>query len=213
MERSEMSKNIETPAPQTHLRVRQASDAYVAEHGIEHSGGIIEQAFEAGARWAALTEAQVYAEAGVIIAIAMGREKLKRGRAWRANEDPIAYVFGVEAIVSLVNRAMGDTPSPQPNVAGVEPVDFNKLYTHPLAQQFHEVVQAVDKLPIDSTNAVASLIDLKRAVEDEINKLLRNAKADAALLKRYHEWCGQHGCEPSTSDLYGTPSPQTRAEP
>ena len=29
-----------------------AADAYVAESGIEHSGGIIESAFEAGARWA-----------------------------------------------------------------------------------------------------------------------------------------------------------------
>ncbi|UYE95899.1 hypothetical protein KNLIENLN_00087 [Sinorhizobium phage NV1.1.1] len=30
-----------------------AADAYVAEKGIEHSGGIVENAFEAGARWAA----------------------------------------------------------------------------------------------------------------------------------------------------------------
>jgi len=52
-----------------------------------------------------LTEAQVYSEAGVIIGIAMGREKVKRGKAWRANEDPLAFVIGVEAIVSLVKRA------------------------------------------------------------------------------------------------------------
>lgn len=34
------------------LHVRKAADAYVAETGIEYSGGIIETAFEAGARWA-----------------------------------------------------------------------------------------------------------------------------------------------------------------
>lgn len=38
------------PSKQTNSR--NAADAYVAEQGIEHSGGIIEQAFEAG--WAAL---------------------------------------------------------------------------------------------------------------------------------------------------------------
>ncbi|MGR9056101.1 hypothetical protein ACU8NH_09345 [Rhizobium leguminosarum] len=32
--------------------LRKAADAYVSETGIEHSGGIIEAAFEAGAGWA-----------------------------------------------------------------------------------------------------------------------------------------------------------------
>lgn len=32
-----------------------AADAYVAENGIEHSGGIIEAAFEAGANWASVS--------------------------------------------------------------------------------------------------------------------------------------------------------------
>ncbi|QIG74537.1 hypothetical protein EVC10_029 [Rhizobium phage RHph_Y25] len=40
------------PSPTPH--VRGAADAYVAEQGIEHSGGIIERAFEAGALWARL---------------------------------------------------------------------------------------------------------------------------------------------------------------
>jgi hypothetical protein len=44
-----MSESKQT-TPQAPLR--SAADAYVAEQGIEHSGGIIEQAFEAGARWA-----------------------------------------------------------------------------------------------------------------------------------------------------------------
>ena len=35
----------------TYFLVGSAADAYVAEKGIEHSGGIIEAAFEAGARW------------------------------------------------------------------------------------------------------------------------------------------------------------------
>ncbi|WFS01565.1 hypothetical protein [Rhizobium tumorigenes] len=52
-----------------------------------------------------LSEAQIHAEAGIIIGIAMGRDKVKRRKAWRANEDPLGYVLGVEAIVSLVNRA------------------------------------------------------------------------------------------------------------
>ena len=67
-----------------------------------------------------LTEAQVYAEAGVIIGIAMGREKVKRGKAWRANEDPLAYVMAVEAVVSLVQRAaltISENPPPQPREA------------------------------------------------------------------------------------------------
>lgn len=39
------------PSPQIHMRG--AADAYVTEQAIEHSGGIIERAFEAGARWSA----------------------------------------------------------------------------------------------------------------------------------------------------------------
>jgi hypothetical protein len=34
------------------LNVSVAAEMYVSEKGFEHSGGIIEQAFEAGARWA-----------------------------------------------------------------------------------------------------------------------------------------------------------------
>lgn len=43
---------VEGPSPSSHVPVEQAADAYVAEKGIEHSGGIIEASFEAGARWA-----------------------------------------------------------------------------------------------------------------------------------------------------------------
>lgn len=32
-------------------KLRKAADAYVTEQGIEHSGGIVEAAFEAGAAW------------------------------------------------------------------------------------------------------------------------------------------------------------------
>ncbi|MES5044508.1 hypothetical protein ABVB72_04445 [Rhizobium nepotum] len=58
-----------------------------------------------------MSEEQIYAEAGRIIQIAMGREKVSRGRgrkaapSWRANEDPLGYWCGVEAIVDLVRAA------------------------------------------------------------------------------------------------------------
>jgi hypothetical protein len=52
-----------------------------------------------------LNDAQIHAEAGKIIQIAMGREKVRRKTVWSANEDPLAYWCGVEAIVSLVKRA------------------------------------------------------------------------------------------------------------
>lgn len=42
---------LSTPSPSSHMRG--AADAYVTEQAIEHSGGIIERAFEAGARWSA----------------------------------------------------------------------------------------------------------------------------------------------------------------
>jgi hypothetical protein len=54
-----------------------------------------------------MTEGQIYAEAGRIIQIAMGKEKVKRRRVtvWRANEDPLGYWSGVQSIVALVQRA------------------------------------------------------------------------------------------------------------
>jgi hypothetical protein len=58
-----------------------------------------------------MTDAQIYAAAGRIIQIAMGKEKVSRGRGrksiinWKADEDPLAYWCGVEAIVSLVDRS------------------------------------------------------------------------------------------------------------
>lgn len=50
-------------------------------------------------------------------------------------------------------------------------VDFAKLYSHPLAKQFHEAIQAVDNLGCDSTSAVDQLNALAKAVEQEINRL------------------------------------------
>ncbi len=56
-----------------------------------------------------MTEAQIYAEAGRIIHIAMGNEMAgnprRRHKVWRAEEDPLAFWCGVEAIVSLVSCA------------------------------------------------------------------------------------------------------------
>lgn len=46
--------NEKQNTPSLLSQVRVAAEAYVAEQGIEHSGGIIEQAFEAGAAWARL---------------------------------------------------------------------------------------------------------------------------------------------------------------
>lgn len=43
---------LEHESPSDQMRVSQAADAYVAEQGIEHSGGLIERAFQAGATWA-----------------------------------------------------------------------------------------------------------------------------------------------------------------
>ena len=66
-----------------------------------------------------LSEAQIYAEASNIIQIAMGKinqvsgDRRRSNRVWAANEDPLSYVMGVEAIVSLVHRAAsssGETP-------------------------------------------------------------------------------------------------------
>ncbi|TDX72628.1 hypothetical protein EDE05_12849 [Neorhizobium sp. R1-B] len=47
---AKVDRPLSTPPP-VH-QMRGAADAYVAEQGIEHSGGIIEAAFEAGALWA-----------------------------------------------------------------------------------------------------------------------------------------------------------------
>lgn len=58
-----------------------------------------------------LTEAQITGRAAQIITIAMGTRTTGRGRGTRrirlADEDPLAYWMGVEAIVDLVNDAAG----------------------------------------------------------------------------------------------------------
>ncbi|WP_458384938.1 hypothetical protein [Rhizobium pisi] len=58
-----------------------------------------------------MPDEQIYAKAGEIIKIGMGFRYVGAGRArekvWLADEDPLAYWNGVEAIVSLVRH-----PSP-----------------------------------------------------------------------------------------------------
>lgn len=52
-----------------------------------------------------MTEAQAYTRAGLIIGIAMGRTITGAGRGrkvtHKADEDPLAYWLGVEAIVDM----------------------------------------------------------------------------------------------------------------
>lgn len=104
-----------------------------------------------------------------------------------------------------------ETPSPQPNVR----VDFNKLYSHPLAQGFYDLAQQIERLGTspEMTSVIVAVQSVKSQVEAEINRLLQNAASDGALLTRYHRWCEKNGCAPSTSDLYRdgpTQSPQQR---
>lgn len=102
-----------------------------------------------------------------------------------------------------------DTPPPSTHVR----VDFNKLYSHPLAQGFYDLTQQIERLGTspEMTSVIVAVQSVKSQVEAEINRLLQNAASDGALLTRYHRWCEKNGCAPSTSDLYGdgpTPSPQ-----
>lgn len=73
---------------------------------------------------ARLSEAQIYAQASNIIQVAMGKinqvsgDRRRASRVWAANEDPLAYVMGVEAIVELVHRAAfssAETPTTSPS--------------------------------------------------------------------------------------------------
>lgn len=56
-----------------------------------------------------MSDAELYTSAGNIIKIAMGKERVGRGRKarndWSAEQDPLAFVSGIEAILSLVARA------------------------------------------------------------------------------------------------------------
>lgn len=105
-----------------------------------------------------------------------------------------------------------DTPPPSSHVR----VDFNKLYSHPLAQGFYDLTQQIERLGTspEMTSVIVAVQSVKTQVEAEINHLLQNAASDGALLTRYHRWCEKNGCAPSTSDLYGdgaNPAPQPRA--
>lgn len=55
-------------------------------------------------------EAQVYAKASRIITIAMGQDVSGRGRGtrrtWRADNDPLAAVLGVEAIMEIFREGV-----------------------------------------------------------------------------------------------------------
>lgn len=56
-----------------------------------------------------MSNAELYTSAGNIIKIAMGKVRVGRGRKarneWAAEQDPLAFVCGIEAIISLVSRA------------------------------------------------------------------------------------------------------------
>jgi len=102
-------------------------------------------------------------------------------------------------------------------LAAKGPVDFKRLHTHALAHSFHEMAQTIERLGASPalTESLNKLHALGGDVEDEINRLLRNAKQDAALLASYHELLAKHGLAPSTSDLYTSPpvaSPEPEAE-
>lgn len=93
---------------------------------------------------------------------------------------------GVSSIVSADDRsviingcydmmtALRSQPSPRAQAleeAGCQSVDFSKLYTHPLAKQFYDVTQTVERLNCDTTAVVNNLHCLSKAVEQEINRL------------------------------------------
>jgi len=54
-------------------------------------------------------DAELYTRAGNILKIAMGKVSVKRGQKsrleWRAEQDPLAFVCGIEAIIALSHRA------------------------------------------------------------------------------------------------------------
>lgn len=54
-----------------------------------------------------MSDAELYTAAGNILKIAMGKMAVKKGRGsvWKAEHDPLAFVCGIEAIVSLVHKA------------------------------------------------------------------------------------------------------------
>lgn len=89
-------------------------------------------------------------------------------------------------------------------------IDMGKLYSHPLAQSFQDMVQTIENLGASPklTAALNQLHKLANDVEDEINRLHRNAETDGNLLRRYHAWCSHRGCEPSTSDLFSIKFPE-----
>lgn len=56
-----------------------------------------------------MSESEVYTQAGNILKIAMGKVSVTRGSKsrmeWKAEQDPLAFVCGIEAILSLIERA------------------------------------------------------------------------------------------------------------
>jgi predicted component of type VI protein secretion system len=53
----------------------------------------------------------------------------------------------------------------------------------------------------DEADVLFDAADLIEELQDEIERLLRNAKADAQWLAAYHKWCQMNGCAPSSRDL------------
>jgi hypothetical protein len=43
--------------------------------------------------------------------------------------------------------------------------------------------------------------DLIEELQNEVERLMRNAKSDTQWLATYHKWCEMNGCAPSSSDL------------
>jgi len=53
----------------------------------------------------------------------------------------------------------------------------------------------------DEADVLFDAADLIEELQNEVERLMRNAKSDAKWLATYHKWCEMNGCAPSSSDL------------
>jgi len=53
----------------------------------------------------------------------------------------------------------------------------------------------------DEADILFDAADLIEELQEEIQRLVKNAKSDTMWLKAYHKWCEMNGCAPSSSDL------------
>lgn len=58
-----------------------------------------------------------------------------------------------------------------------------------------------DKLEIPLEQFAEAVAKENARLNEEIERLLSNAKSDAMWLASYHQWCKMNGCAPSSSDL------------